>query len=96
MRSNFRALSKSDRIINVDAEVANGIVDVRMTQQDLHRAKVSGCLVDERSLRSAHRMRAVFRHDEANCTDPLIDQSGILTGAEVTHIVDAAREDEVV
>ena len=64
-RSDFRALSKRDRVIDVDAEVANGILDVGMAQQDLHGAMVAGCLVDERRLRSTHRVRAVFRDVEA-------------------------------
>ena len=68
----------------------------RMTEQNLHGAKVAGCPVDQRSLRSTHRMRAVFRVVRAYCTDPFVDQSGVLAGAEVTHITDPAREDEIV
>ena len=81
--SDFRVLRKSDRVINVDAEVANGILDVGVIQQDFHGAKVAGCFLDERSPRSAHRMRAVFSHVEASCTDPRVDQPGVLAGAEV-------------
>ena len=33
---------------------------------------------------------------EANSTAPLADQPGIRAGAEVTNIVDAARDDEIV
>ena len=95
-RSDFRALGEGDCVVDIDAQVANGILDVGMTQQDLHGAKVAGCLVDERRLCSTHRVRAVFRHIETNCTDPLVDQLGILAGAEVTHIVHPAREDEIV
>ena len=50
MRSNFRALRKRDGVVDIDAEVANGILDVRMTQQHLHGAKVAGCLVDMESI----------------------------------------------
>lgn len=40
--------------------------------------------------------RTVLAHVEANGTDPLFNQAGVLAGAQVAHIVDAAREDEIV
>ena len=54
-RSDFRALSKCDRVINVDAEVANGILDVGVTQRDLHSPQVARRFLDKRSLCTTHR-----------------------------------------
>ena len=59
-RSDLRAFRESDGVVNVYAEVANGILDVGVTQQDLHGPQVAGRLVDQRSFRSPHRVRAVF------------------------------------
>jgi hypothetical protein len=49
----FRALSQSEGILDVDAEVADRALDLRMAEQNLHGAQVSRLLVDDRRFRSA-------------------------------------------
>jgi hypothetical protein len=36
----FRSLSKRQSIFNVDAEISDRVLDLRMTQQDLDRARL--------------------------------------------------------
>jgi uncharacterized protein (DUF1778 family) len=94
--SDFRPLGKCNRVVNVHAKVAHSVFDVRMTKQDLDGAQVAGRLVDQRRLRPSHRVRAVLSNVQSDRADPLVNQSGILAGAQVAHVVHAAREDEIV
>jgi hypothetical protein len=59
--SDFGPLGKRDGIVDVDAKVAHGVLDVGMAEQDLHRAQITGRLVDQRRLRPSHRVRSVLR-----------------------------------
>ena len=54
-QSDLCPLSEGDCVIDIDAKVADGILDVGVTKQDLYGPQVAGCFVDERSLCSAHR-----------------------------------------
>jgi hypothetical protein len=44
----FGALSQSESILDIDAEVADGALDLRMAEQDLHGAQISRLLLDDR------------------------------------------------
>jgi hypothetical protein len=46
----FRALSQSERILDINAEIANGALNLRMTEKDLDSAQVAGLLIDYGSL----------------------------------------------
>jgi hypothetical protein len=67
-----------------------------MAEQYLDGPQVARRLVNERSLRSTHRVRALFTYVEADGTDPFVNQPSVLAGAEMAHIIDAAWEDEIV
>lgn len=58
--SNLSALGKRDRMVDIDPELADSVLNVRMTEQDLDGAQNTGCLLDQERVRSSHRMRAVF------------------------------------
>jgi hypothetical protein len=49
----LRTLSQSEGILDIDAEVADRALDLRMAKQDLHGAQVSRLLVDDGRLGSA-------------------------------------------
>ena len=53
LRLNLSSLSQRDRVVDVDAEVANGVLDVGVTQQNLNGAAVAGRLINKRGLRRA-------------------------------------------
>ena len=58
-RSNFRPFCKGNCIVDIHTQIADGILNVRVAQQYLYSPQVARSLVDQRGLRSAHRMRAV-------------------------------------
>ena len=66
---NLRALSKGERILYVDAQVANGALNLRVPEQDLHGAQVSRLLVDDGGLGSAQRMRLVAEQEADAAAD---------------------------
>ena len=43
----LRALSQSEGILDIDAEVADRALDLRVAEQNLHGAQVSCLLVDD-------------------------------------------------
>ena len=45
-------LGDFDRIIDLDAEIANGAFDLRMSKQKLHGSEVAGPPVNQHSLRA--------------------------------------------
>jgi hypothetical protein len=74
---------KGKRVFNVYPEIAHGVVDLAMTEQDLDGTKVSGASVDDRRLRSAQGMCAILAWHQADTRYPFIDQPSILSGAEM-------------
>ncbi|SMD14315.1 hypothetical protein SAMN06297251_1418 [Fulvimarina manganoxydans] len=72
---------KGQSIFDIDAKIANGALDLRMTEKDLNRSQVAGRLLDNRRLRPAERMRSVVLSPETDRSHPLVDQTGVLPGA---------------
>jgi len=56
----LRALGEGECILYVDAQIANGALDLRVAEQDLHSAQVTCLLIDDGCLRSAQRMGPVI------------------------------------
>lgn len=48
--SDVDLLRDFDRVINLDAEIPDGAFDLRVTEQKLNRAKISGSPIDHHSL----------------------------------------------
>jgi hypothetical protein len=46
-RSNFRPFSERNSVVNINAKIANGILDIRMTQQYLNGSNIAGRFVDQ-------------------------------------------------
>ena len=40
----LRALSEGERILDVNAQIADGALDLRVAKQDLHGAQIAVCL----------------------------------------------------
>ena len=70
--SDVDLLSDLDRIIDLDPKAANSALDLRMSEQQLHSAKVAGSTVDQHRLGSAQRMRAELRWVEADTGYPVL------------------------
>lgn len=58
--SDFRLLRDLERVIDVGAEVPASRLELVMSEQQLHRSKVSGTPIDQRRLRPPYRVGAVF------------------------------------
>jgi hypothetical protein len=92
----FGPFCEHQGILDVDAEVPDGVFDLRVSQQDLDRPQVPGGLVDHRRFRAPKRVRPVLGTTESYRVDPLIHEPSILPCAKVPRVVDAARECVVV
>lgn len=92
----LRALSEGERVLYVDAKIANRALDFRVAEQDLHGAQVACLLVDDGRLGSAQRMGTVIFPAQSDPSHPLINKSRILPSADMLRMIDPAREDEVI
>jgi hypothetical protein len=54
-------LRKEKRIVNLDAEVAHGAFQLRVTEKKLAGAQIAGALIDQRDLRAPETVRSVER-----------------------------------
>jgi hypothetical protein len=91
-RSEFRLPREGQGVFDVDAETTHGAPDLCVTQQNLDGAKVARLPMDDGSLSSPERMRAVVLSPQA---DPC-DSRAREPGADVTGMVDLPWKDEVV
>ncbi len=94
--SNFSTFRQFQRILDVDTQIPDRVLDLGMTEQYLDRTKISGSLVDHRSLRASKRVRAVIFPTQSDRSDPLIDQPSIVAGAEMISVIDWAWKCEVI
>lgn len=77
-------------------KIANRALNLPVTQQDLHSAQIAGRFVDDRGLGPAERIRAVVVAAQADPGNPLIYKPGVLARAQVSSMIETAREYEVV
>jgi hypothetical protein len=56
----------------------------------LYGAKIAGCLVNDRGFRSPQRVGAVLPLIQPDRRNPLIDQAGVLTRAQMARVIYAA------
>ncbi len=59
--SDFDLLSNRQRVVHLDPEIADGALNLRVTQEQLHGSQIAGLAIDQRRFRSAKRMRAEQR-----------------------------------
>src|ERR1700722_362869 len=90
------AFGERERILYIDAQIANGALDFRVAEQDLHRAQVASLLVDDGRLGPAERMGSVILRAQSDPGYPLINEPSILPGADMIGVVDPARKSELV
>ena len=79
-------------VINIDTEVADGALDLRVSEKQLHRAQITCFPVDERCFRPSQRMGAKFGRIEPNTANPVRDQAGILPSTQMAIITLATGE----
>ncbi len=69
--SNVNLLGNCKRVIDLDTEISDGALDLRVTQQQLNSAKVPGPTIDQRGLCPPDRMRTEHGRLRADAGDPL-------------------------
>ena len=89
--SQINGLRDGQCIIDLDPEVSDGAVHLRMTEEQLHGPRVAGLLVNLCDLRPPHGMRAVAADLQSDRADPLAKKSGILARRHVGPVVEPAR-----
>ena len=90
--SNFCSFCQRQGILHIDAEVPDRALDLRMAEQDLDRAEITGRFVDDRRLRSPQRVRAIIFAWQADARHPLIREASVLAGAHMSRMIGAAWE----
>ena len=75
--SDFGPLRQLQGAFDVNAKVANGVLDPGMTEKDLHRAQVARRFVDDRRLHASKGVSAAILGLEADPDDPLANEAGI-------------------
>ena len=95
-RLNLGAFRKLQGVFDVDTEISNGALDLRMTKQDLDGSQIARCLVNDRGFGAPERMRSVFLRLKADASDPFVDQPSILPRAHMAGIIVTAWKDVVV
>jgi hypothetical protein len=75
---NLNLFSDGERVINLDAEIADRTFQPRVPKQKLDSTKVASAAVDQGRLRAAKRVRAEYVRVESNARDPFRDKPRIL------------------
>ena len=94
--SDFGALRQSKCVLDIDAKVPDRALYLRMPEQDLNGPEIASLLVDNGCLGPPERVGAVILPAKANTGDPLVHETGVLPSADMSSVVDPAREGEVV
>ncbi|GAB5352530.1 hypothetical protein TMRH483_01118 [Qipengyuania sp. 483] len=80
-------LASPQSVLYVDTEIADRVLDLRVTQQDLDRTNVAGSPIDHRGFCPPKRVCSILGLPKSNCGHPFIDEEGILTRAHVPGMI---------
>lgn len=64
--SDLSVLGKGKCVFRIGPEIADRVLDLSMTKRDLDGMKIAGCPVNDRCLRSAKGVRAIFTSHQTN------------------------------
>ena len=93
--SDVNLLRNGQSVVDLNAEIPNGALDLPMAQQELDRAQISGPAVDERCLGSPQRMRPEEARVQADSGNPLGYQPRVLSGRHGGARATAAGKEEL-
>ena len=69
-------------IIDLDAEIAHGALDLGMAEQELHSPQVARAPVDQSCLRPAQRVGPEQVRVQTDACDPLANEPRVLPGGQ--------------
>ena len=93
LRSELDLFRDAERIVDLDAEVANGAFQLCVPEEQLDRPQVAGLLVNLRHLCSLHRVRPISRAIETGAFNLAVDDTSVLPCRYVRLIMKAARKE---
>lgn len=93
--SNLDLLCHLKRIVDLDAEIANGAFQLRIPEQQLYRPKVLRPAVDQRGSSTAHSVGAICGIVEANRCDPAMHNPGVLPRRQMQRRMQTARKQKI-
>ena len=82
--SQIDLLRNLQSIVDLDSKISDGALKLPVTEEKLAGAKVARLLVDERDLGSSQAVSAVGAWVQVNHRHPLINQTRVLSGSDVT------------
>ena len=83
----------AERVIDFDAEIADGAFEFCVSKRQLNRSQVPRLLVDLGRFRTPHRVSAIGGAVQSGARDPGMDDPSILSCREVRVRPEAAREE---
>ena len=79
-RLQLNLLRQAQRVLDLNSEVANSALQLRVTQQKLHRALVSSLLVSLRGLGATQRVRSIGGAIQPSGYHPFAHDARVLSG----------------
>jgi hypothetical protein len=85
----------SRRVIDLNAQISDGALDLCVAEQELDGPKIAGAPIDQRRLRSSERMSAEKLRFKSDSSNPFRDKPRVLACRHAAALVAAAREQKV-
>ena len=94
--SDFGLFGYLERVVNLDAEVPHGALELRMAEQKLHRSQVSSSPVNQGWLGTPDRVRSVSGRIKADLLHLGVHDTSVLACAQVRRRMQSAWKQVVV
>jgi hypothetical protein len=82
-------------VVNLDAKVANGALDLGVAQEELHGPQVASSSVNQRGFGPAERVRSELQRIETDAGNPLANKACVLSGGQAAVDTAPASEQEL-
>jgi hypothetical protein len=90
--SDINLLCYGQRVVDLNPKVADCALDLRMAEEYLHGAEISGALVDQRRLSAPQRVGAVEARIKPDARYPLRQQASILSCCQASPSASSAKQ----
>jgi hypothetical protein len=93
--SDIDFFSYFNRVVNLNAEIANSAFDLGVAKEQLDGAQIAGAPVDQSCFGSAKRVRTELQRVKTDAGDPPTDQPSVLPGRKSIRAIATSREQNV-
>ena len=94
--SDVNLLRYRERVIDLNAQISDGALDLCVAEQELDGPKIAGAPIDQRRLRSSEGMGAEKLRFKSDSNNPFRDKPRVLACRHAAALVAAAREQKLV